>query len=233
MKLFEKLGRFFKDSHSNRTGHDAMAYPVVYSEEALEAIEKHINTYFGKIDFAMHEIVSPDIHVDINVIPPTPQRNYYTLTTMGMGAYAMATPGEYSHFNRAELVITLPPNWDVKGTDEVWYWPLRWLKILARFPLENNTWLCYGHTIESKEPFAKNTNLSAIALADAGITFGDAAVCCNMPDGSNVHFYHAYPIYKDEMDFKLKAGFNALMERLPPNFTVDIARKSVISPTQK
>lgn len=70
-----------------------------------------------------------------------------------------------------ELCIFLPANWPLESEpyqtieetfkDENNYWPLRWLKKLARFPHEYNTWIGRGHTIpngEAAEPFAARPN---------------------------------------------------------------------------
>ena len=53
-------------------------------------VEAHIEQHFGHFSNVFHEIASPDIHVDIAIVEPTPERNYYTLVTMGMGAHRMA-----------------------------------------------------------------------------------------------------------------------------------------------
>ena len=45
--------------------------PEVYTEEEMEAVEGHIEQYFGKVENVFHELVSPDIHVDICVVPPS------------------------------------------------------------------------------------------------------------------------------------------------------------------
>ena len=66
--------------------------PEVYTEEEMEAVEGHIEQYFGKVENVFHELVSPDIHVDICMVPPTEERDYYTLVTMGMGAHRMNVP---------------------------------------------------------------------------------------------------------------------------------------------
>lgn len=58
-----------------------------YTEKEMELIEKYIEDTYGPFNSVLHEIASPDIHVDICVIEPTPERNYYTLVTMGMGAH--------------------------------------------------------------------------------------------------------------------------------------------------
>lgn len=44
--------------------------PEVYSEDEMSAIEQHIKNTFGEFENVFHELVSPDIHVDICVVPP-------------------------------------------------------------------------------------------------------------------------------------------------------------------
>lgn len=140
--------------------------PEVYTEQELDMVEEHINSCFGECKSVMHEIVSPDIHVDICVIEPTQERNYYALVTMGMGAHRMNVPKELKKqgLSRAEVLITLPPNWEIQNGDEKWYWPLRWLKVLARLPGEHDTWLGYGHTVPNSEPFAENMSFAVLCL---------------------------------------------------------------------
>ena len=55
--------------------------PEVYSFEEMQSVGAHIEKYFGKYDRVMHELASPDIHVDIYVIPPRAEHEYYTLVT--------------------------------------------------------------------------------------------------------------------------------------------------------
>ena len=47
-----------------------------YTPEELERVEEHISSHFGEFETVMHELVSPDIHVDICLIPPSPEKNY-------------------------------------------------------------------------------------------------------------------------------------------------------------
>lgn len=47
-------------------------------------------------------------------------------------------------------MLFLPENWPTSSDafkDDKYYWPIKLLKQLARFPHEYNTWLGYGHTI--------------------------------------------------------------------------------------
>lgn len=205
--------------------------PEVYTEAEFEAVEAHISKYFGEYANVFHEIVSPDIHVDICIIGPTPERNHYTLVTMGMGAHRMNVPDalKKKKLDRAEILVTLPPDWKI-GTedadDEIWYWPLRWLKILARLPGDNDTWLGYGHTVPNGEPFAENTDLCC-ALLTFPYDFDDEAIVCELPDGDEINFYQMLPLYEDEVDYKLENGAEAL-ESLFGDFdrVLDINRPS-------
>lgn len=67
----------------------------------------------------------------------TEERNFYTLITGGMGAYLMNVPEEYEMDRKAELMINLPPDWQVKNQGEEWYLPIRWLKTLAKLPISS------------------------------------------------------------------------------------------------
>lgn len=200
--------------------------PELYTEQEIECIETHITRYFGKFEQVFHEIVSPDIHVDIAILPPIPGRNYYTLITMGMGAHRMHVPEELAGqaLDRAEMMICLPPDWEIHNQDEKWYWPLRWLKIMARLPIEQDTWLGWGHTVPNGEPVAENTLFSCMLLINPA-AFDEEAAFCKMPDGSEVNFYQLIPLYEEEMNFKLANTAETLLDKMNDNvLVVDIDR---------
>ena len=50
----------------------------------MKTVEDHIQKYFGKFEQVFHELVSEHIHVDICIVPPSKDRNYYMLFTMGI-----------------------------------------------------------------------------------------------------------------------------------------------------
>lgn len=189
--------------------------PELYTEEQLDAIESHIERYFGSYEKVFHEIFSPDIHVDICIIPPTPERNFLTLVTEGMGAHRMDVPEELADegLERAELLICLPPDWNMDSEAEKDFWPIRLLKQLARLPIACETWLGWGHSIDHEEPFAENTALSASLLLSPG-AFGEDACVCELPDGGEVNFYQVLPIYPEEMELKLEYSTDALLDRM-------------------
>ena len=192
--------------------------PEVYTEEEMEAVEGHIQQYFGKFENVFHEIVSPDIHVDICMVPPTEERDYYTLVTMGMGAHRMNVPEELAEYKleRAELAIALPGNWKLKHEDlknERWYWPIRLLKTLARLPIASDTWLGFGHTMDNEDDFAKDTKLCAAMLTGPQDT-EDGSEVCILPSGEEVNFYQVIPLYREELEYKMEHDADALLDKM-------------------
>ena len=174
--------------------------PEVYSEDEMSAIEQHIKNTFGEFENVFHELVSPDIHVDICLVPPSEERDYYTLVTMGMGAHRMNVPEELAEYKleRAELAIALPSDWKLDEEslkDERWCWPIGLLKVLARLPIASDTWLGWGHTMDKESSFAENTDLCAsILISPQGVEEGNET--CTLPNGEVVNFYQVIPLYR-------------------------------------
>jgi len=192
--------------------------PEIYTLEEMKAIERHIERYFGKFEAVFHEKKSPDIHVDLCIVSPTEERNYYTLVTMGMGAHRMNVPEELAEhkLERAELAIALPRDWKLEPgalRDEQWYWPIRLLKGLARLPGEQDTWLGWGHTMDHQEPFAENTKLCASILTGPQ-NIEDGGDVCTLPNGEEVNFYQVIPLYRDEMEYKMRHNADNLLEKM-------------------
>ena len=211
--------------------------PEVYSEADLNAVEQHIEHYFGKSDRILAEIDSPDIHLDIAVIPPSDRRNYYTLVTIGMGAHSMNVPEELDllDMDRAELVMCLPPNWrlDNQSLKEGgrWYWPIWMLKTSARLPIREDTWLCRGHTVSTAdyEPYAKNTRLCGGVVTEP-LDVDDDGWFCPLPSGGDVMFYQLVPLYKDELEFIASHGADPLIRRLSrEDYIVNPARPHIVT----
>ena len=189
--------------------------PEVYDEEEIDLIEDFIMDNFGEFESVFHEILSPDIHVDICLIPPDDERNFYTLVTMGMGAHRMNVPEELQPYGleRAELVLCLPADWHLHSDEEKWYWPIRLMKILARLPIQEDTWLGWGHTIDHGEAFDSGTELCGCMLINPAC-FGLGDFVCVLPDGEEVNFYQILPLYREEMEFKMEFGAEELLGQL-------------------
>lgn len=203
--------------------------PELYTPAQMDAVERHIAAYFGDFPSVLHELVSPDVHVDVCIIPPADERGYYTLVTMGMGAHRMLVPEELAEqkLERAELLICLPPDWELDREEERWYWPVRLLKSLARLPGDCGTWLGWGHTVDNREPYAENTALCGCILA-APQNVPEDAETCPLDDGGEVNFYQVIPLYQEELEFKKEHDSGALLERMGGvSFIVDTGRPNV------
>lgn len=201
----------------------------------IEKIEEHVQKHIGEIETVYHELVSDLVHIDVFFIKPTPQRNFITLITSGMSYRPMKAPPQVANFQYAELLICLPPDWPLTEealNDEKYYWPVRQLKMLARFPHEYDTWLWYGHTVpngDPPQPFADNTKLSGIILAPPLLSSQDFFTL-KIDENKTIHFFGVLPLHADEMSRKLQKGSEDLFEHLAKqgvNELLNIQRPSV------
>lgn len=186
--------------------------PVLYTQEEQDALEDYIVEQFGDYDLVLGEVESPDVKVEIAVIKPTEEKNYYTLITMGMGAWEMKVPERAEDFARAELMMYMPADWDLNPQNPASLWPVSWLKILARLPIQKNDWLGEGHTASRGEPFCPETQLDSSMLVAAKNTAGEKAVAL-LPGEKKVNFYTVVALHEDETQFKMAMGMEKLMAR--------------------
>lgn len=182
-------------------------------------IAEHIEKHIGKIATVFHELVSDLVHIDLHLVEPTDDRPYHTLITSGMSDLPMHVPEGAEECRFAELLISLPPDWPLAHRaleNECHYWPLRWLKMLARFPHEYETWLWYGHSIpngDPPQPLADNTDLCCALLLSPALV-PDDFLALRLTDEKTIHFFGLLPLFAEEVEFKLKHGADALAERL-------------------
>ena len=189
-----------------------------YSEKEMDKVSEYIKQQYGEFDIVAHELVSPDIHCDIAIVPPTEDQPYYKLVTMGAGAFKMNIPEDLKSdvYERAEYVVFLPADWNLKSDKEEDYWPIRMLKSVARLPVRLNDWLYYRHTVnltDDGSPVAENTGFNSCVLL---VSFGKD----NQPVeplklglfGKKVAFYQLFPLYQEELDFKLEHSFDELVD---------------------
>jgi hypothetical protein len=191
---------------------------VVGDPESLERITAHFERHIGRPDNVYHEILSELVHIDVHIIKPCKKRNFYTLLTSGMSDRPMTPPPEAPHCSYAELMICLPPDWpmtDKALRNNTNYWPIYWLKSLARFPHEYETFLWRTHTVpngDPAEPFADNTKFNCMMLIDP-LTTTDEFHELRVSDEKTISFFALVPLYAEEVELKLKKGADALLAR--------------------
>ena len=116
------------------------------------------------------------------------------------------------------MLLILPPDWPLTPEafrDEANYWPLRWLKRLARLPHQMGGWLGLGHTIPNGDPPRPLAPTVSFAgwLIDEPVLLPKDVLKLRVADRV-INFYAAVPVTAAEMDFKVHNGGGALAQRL-------------------
>ncbi len=208
------------------TEEDVKGFESATGESSTDEISEHIQKFLGPVGMVFHEIISDKVHIDIHWVEATEERPYHTLITSGMSDKKMNIPEGVEHPGYAELCICLPKEWKISEDDfkdNNNYWPVLWLKYLARFPHEYNSWLSWGHTIpngDPVEPFAENTGLNAMMLLPS-ILFTEDFHQLKL-ENKSINFYSLIPLYQEELKLKLDKGVEALFEGFDKHMVGDI-----------
>jgi len=203
----------------------------------IESVGDHIEAYFGKIDFVMHEKESPIVHVDVYVVRQMGERKCQYLITSGMSEKPMPVPKGASDGRYAELVIALPAEWPLSAAafkDEANYWPIRVLKNLARYPHENKTWMYEGHSahwLNPPSPIAPNTNMTSVVLLRPRLIPQENQFV-HVSKKKHIRLWGVYPCYHEEIDLKERQGSGRLDELFDENEITELLdpRRSSVVP---
>lgn len=196
-----------------------------YTDEQLETVLRHIERSFGRITMMIPGSDPIGVTPDIAVIDPDETRSYRTLITVGAGAYKMNIPNDLKGMidERCELVMYLPPEWN----PERCLWALSFMKTIADLPIERGSWSSYGHMFSGGKPLTADTKLCAAVLIEVQDAAAGAGKC-SLSDGTNVCFYQLFPLYREEMEYKLRNGLGALIDKMPHiSAVVDLQRENV------
>jgi len=213
------------------------------NEKNMALVLNHIERYFGEIEGSFQEVVSDQVHLDIHWVKPSKKYNFHLLISSGMSDQPMNVPKGSEQWQFAELCILLPPDWPMPEnmtqewmqaafSDELIYWPIRWLKMIARLPHYYNSWVGYGHTIpngEDAEAFAETTDLGCMLILNS-IDLPEEFVILQRDEITETHFYTLVPIFKEEMNCKLNEGTNTLLDKFEEQgirTVFDLKRKNV------
>jgi hypothetical protein len=211
-------------------------FEFAFGGENIDTIAGHIARWVGPPDNVYHEVISDKVHIDVHIVAPTKARPYYTLVTSGMSDRPMRAPKPELAY--AELFLCLPPSWKLSNEDlksSRYYWPVRALRFLARFPHQFDTWLWHSHTVPNGDPpapFDTSTNHSSFIILRPTLMppeFHKLKVSAE----KTVHFFAVVPLYADELAVKLQKGAEAIEVALAQNGyseLIDVNRKSAFAP---
>jgi hypothetical protein len=195
--------------------------------------------------YVLHERSLNIDHIDILVFRPTLERPNWAFVTCGMSSFEMPVPagiddpGQYAFI---ELAIAVPSDWfsqDPNGfipraemEDVKRFWPVSLLFHLSEIPRDRHRWLWGTHSIPNGNPaktYADNTGFSGAILGQL-INWPSEYQTIYRGDGSVVNIFSVMPVYGDEMNAKLKLGYDPVFSALTENGVaevVDISRQSV------
>jgi hypothetical protein len=202
-----------------------------YSKADLYKVTNHIIKTFGLVTTKLKESKSKYIERTILVSKPSESRPFYTLTTVGMGAAVMKNiPPSYrqSGIGRAELLICLPPDWDLKNREDKWFWPIAYLRAFMQYPFSQKTWLGYEHTIQLGRKLP-GTNFKGI-LFDYPYHINKTDYKVELENGEIVWFFQIIPLYSTEAVYKTEEDYKALKKLIADKYgVVDPYRINVLS----
>lgn len=204
----------------------------------VECLEKHLSDYFEGAEIKVfHEFLSLDFHLDVYFIKPE-KSPYNVLVTSGMSLLPMTIPEKVENpeeYRFAEVMMLLERDVEFSevlvgdtGND----WIISMLKETARFPHHYDTWLTEGHTLQATydmEPYNEQTNFTGcIMLPSASLPEEFTELEC---EGRKINIYSLYPLYRNELEYKIENGYSALFDLLAAadaNDVFDNNRKNLI-----
>lgn len=203
---------------------DKEQYPAHY-----DLMSDHIDKHFEEAEInVFHEIPTLDIHMDVYHIKP-PESNYEILLTSGMSSIAMNVseiPNNSDNYRFAELMVMLPKGvafGNVHPGNIKSDWILSMLKQSAKFPHFYNTWIGVGHTIQAEVelvPYSEDTNYCGCIVLPT-MTLPEDFKTVKSAEG-HINILGLFPLYKEEIQFKIDHGYNEFVEFLIKNNTPEI-----------
>jgi len=195
---------------------------VMPFDEVVAHFEKAIGPANKK---SLIQIVPTGLPIGIHVIPPAGNRKHMTLFTNGLSAEPMDVPAGSEEYRFAELYIDLPGDWKIKEVKDMqWAWPLYWLRKMAQYPHNAETWLGGPVALIANEepprPLYNGCRFTTLLL------FADSSFVRS--DGMKVHLYRMIPLTTPEREYEQKRGLKAFMQALDKHDVptiVDMNRK--------
>ena len=244
-KLGKVSEQMFKREMLKRREEFAMEEDISRSMAQLkkdnELILNHIEKYVGKIEKSIHDQKFELAPLSIHIIPKTHDQNYSALVTSGLSFLPMSPPDPMRFFKYSELLIKLPLDWplpvDALKQDE-FIWPIEQLNYLMKYVHTNHQWFSDGHTFGNGNPpypFANNTGLCGFLFTLPVLSFPPEFCELKIDDSKSVIFLQLLPLYKEEMDYAVTEGSDALLKKFEENNVFDyvnIHRDNLFGPKE-
>ena len=207
--------------------------------EHAEWISEHLDKFFEQNSMSVfHEMPTLDLHLDVYFIKPKNSQHNILLTS-GMSTLRMEVDEQAENpeeLEFAELMMLIPKEIEfeqVYSGQNKNDWIISTLKQSAKFPHFYDTWIGIGHTLQAEmdmSPYSNETEFVG-ALILPSVTF-DKNFTEIHKNGRKINIYNVFPLYKDELEFKIKNGYNKLFDliiKANGKEVLNLNRKSLIS----
>lgn len=216
---------------------DKFSTKIQYHDRA-ELIENHIQRFFENAEvWVYHETPTIDFHLDIFFVKPA-DTEFDLLLTGGMSLMEMNVSeirGNSDDYKFAEVMVLIPKGMNFGqmypgGTPNDWI--ITMLKQVARFPHYYDTWVGIGHTLQATEemdPYSSDTSFCGCLVLPT-VTFSENFRKIGCPEG-HINIYSLFPLYKEELKFKIENGFIKFAQLLSGNNAqevLDLNRKKIL-----
>lgn len=138
------------------------------------------------------------------------------LMTNGLSNFTM--PVHEKHLEKAhiELYFCLPNYWDLNNlNDSNTNWVYPWIRRLAQYVIEKNTWFGHGHTMpcgKEMQSLSATMKQNHFFLSEPMLLEKELAPI--VIGEKQVHFLSIIPIFPDEMDYKQGKGTLKFQQKL-------------------
>lgn len=204
---------------------------IVADVAGANPVFQHIERHIGKPKpLSLQEVAAGEPSITVYAVP---MEGKLALVTSGMSERPMTVPRGCESYRFAELVMYLPANWPLSPdaiNDPNHFWPIEWIRQIARYPHENDTWLGGPTAViangDPPEPLAPNTRLTCLLVIAEPGEFGRL----KLADGRQIVFYTVFPLYTEERDLEKLKGTPHLLRLFQKHGigrTVHVQRASV------
>jgi|GEM_PF-2172620 len=199
--------------------------PKRSSIDEAAAFKRHVEERIGSCRSISEEATVNGYSWGIAVIDPTPEYDFYTIVTIGVGALKMGGRRDDAmlEMRRAEFMMCLREDWMIDSEDEEWSWPFDWLRSVARFALEHDLPAAWDDPIPAGSDVQDTGGFCGSALLPP-MMLDDMATACLLPNGEMVALCHVVPLYEEEFECALEEGVMSVLKEVGPDGVMFPAR---------
>lgn len=197
---------------------------TIYEGDELKTLLDFIAENFGNNMevFPFTENDKANHSAEVIIVPPHDGRDFYALVTVGMGSYRGTEVVDESHkiTHRTEICAFLPGELKPEEIIKKYQWTARIMCQFSDMIQVEKSWLGPGHTISYGADLEPGLILNGVIfdMLDMDDLFpeDEDAVhsTCILPDGERVEFIQLFPIYEEEMLYKIDRGADSLFRKL-------------------